>query len=211
MNEFEKVEKLVQKANVSFEDAKNALQAADGDMLDAMIALEKAGKVKGPQQTEYSTSYQQAPQYKDVPLVVQNSNNTKNKSVFNDIGRAIKNVVRYTIDNYIRVEHKKEEIIKVPLWVGIIALMIGWGVIIVLMIVSLFFDCRYSITGKSNPKEVNEILSQASELAGKAKQSFNENAAPADASAATYTTTTVDVNAPVDANPATDTTDSINQ
>ena len=46
MDNFEKVEKLVQKANVSYEDAKQALEEANGDMLDAMIALEKQGKVK---------------------------------------------------------------------------------------------------------------------------------------------------------------------
>ena len=49
MSAIEQVEKLKEKANVSYEDAKAALEAASGDMLDAMIYLERQGKVQKPQ------------------------------------------------------------------------------------------------------------------------------------------------------------------
>ena len=55
MDIFEKVEKLVEKAGVSYEDAKAALDKAEGDLLDAMILLEKEGKAKAPEQSSYST------------------------------------------------------------------------------------------------------------------------------------------------------------
>ena len=67
MVDFEKVEKLVQKANVSYEDAKNALEAANGDMLDAIIALEKAGKVNS--QASFTTTSPESSPYKDVPAI----------------------------------------------------------------------------------------------------------------------------------------------
>ena len=44
---IDKVEKLVERADVSYEAAKEALEAADGNMLDAVIALEKEGRL-GP-------------------------------------------------------------------------------------------------------------------------------------------------------------------
>ena len=44
MEDFEKVEKLSQKANVSMEDARAALEANNWDLLDAMIDLERQGK-----------------------------------------------------------------------------------------------------------------------------------------------------------------------
>ena len=44
MDNFEKVEKLVIKAGVSYEEAKRALEAANGDLLDAMILLEKKAR-----------------------------------------------------------------------------------------------------------------------------------------------------------------------
>lgn len=46
MDKLEKVEKLREKTGVSYEDAKNALEACDYDLLDAIIYLEKLDKVK---------------------------------------------------------------------------------------------------------------------------------------------------------------------
>ena len=44
MEEFTKVEKLREATGVTFEDARNAIRACDGDMIDAMVYLEKLGK-----------------------------------------------------------------------------------------------------------------------------------------------------------------------
>ena len=46
MEEFAKVEKLVDITGASYEDVKNALNACNGDMIDAVVYLEKLGKVK---------------------------------------------------------------------------------------------------------------------------------------------------------------------
>ena len=43
MDHLEMVEKLAQKAGVSYEDAKMALEACNWDMLDALVYLEKLG------------------------------------------------------------------------------------------------------------------------------------------------------------------------
>ena len=56
MDHFEMVEKLRAKANVSYEEAKAALEASDWDMLDALVLLENEGKVKdAPEAKEYTT------------------------------------------------------------------------------------------------------------------------------------------------------------
>ena len=44
MDQFEKVEKLKERANVTYEEAKQALEASGWDVLEAMIYLEKQGK-----------------------------------------------------------------------------------------------------------------------------------------------------------------------
>ncbi|MBQ2160246.1 MAG: hypothetical protein II444_00250, partial [Firmicutes bacterium] len=81
MDNFEKVEKLVQKAGVTYEEAKAALEKADGDLLDAMIILEKEGKAEAPKQSSYSTEYEQQTQYVSVEEQVNNDrrNNDKNE------------------------------------------------------------------------------------------------------------------------------------
>ena len=53
---IDRVEKLVERADVSYEVAKEALEATDGNMLDAVIALEKDGKL-GPNAGKAKTAY----------------------------------------------------------------------------------------------------------------------------------------------------------
>ena len=50
MDNFEKVEKLREHANVTYEEAKEALENSNWDILDAMIYLEKNGKTREFQQ-----------------------------------------------------------------------------------------------------------------------------------------------------------------
>ena len=40
MDHFEKVEKLRERANISYAEAKEALEKSNGDLLDAMACLE---------------------------------------------------------------------------------------------------------------------------------------------------------------------------
>lgn len=54
MDQFEKVEKLKERANVTYEEAKQALEASEWDILEAMIYLEKQGKAIGAAKVGYA-------------------------------------------------------------------------------------------------------------------------------------------------------------
>ncbi|MBO4864921.1 MAG: hypothetical protein J5517_11200 [Eubacterium sp.] len=193
MENFEKVEKLVEKANVSYEDAKNALDQANGDLLDAMILLEKQGKAKKPEQSVYRTSPEADTRYKDVPAVIENSKKEDAKTVWRKICDGVKKAARYTVDNSLCVTRKGETVLKLPLWISIILLLCAWHLLLIVMLVSLFLECRYTIEGKNEAKEFNDMFSQAADLADKARESFtsDESAAPA-ASAAESVAETVE-------------------
>lgn len=57
MDHYEMVEKLREKADVTYEEAKNALELTDWDLLDAMLLLERRGQTKqgARAEEEYST------------------------------------------------------------------------------------------------------------------------------------------------------------
>ena len=46
MNNVEMIEKLMEKADVTYEEAKGVLESLNWNLLDALIALEKEGKMK---------------------------------------------------------------------------------------------------------------------------------------------------------------------
>ena len=173
MDQLEKVEKLRQRANVTYEDAKNALEACQWDMLDAMVYLEKLGKVKEPEQTVYSTSYDAQTQYVSVVDKV-NEQKDSGESCFKKLGRLCKKAWQKSKDNYFCVGHKDEEVIRVPVWVFVLSLLFAWHVILIVMVVSLFFDCHYSFAGKDDLSKVNHFMSKANELAERAKDEYEK-------------------------------------
>ena len=73
MEQFEKVEKLRVRAGISYEEAKEALEANDWDLLDAMIWLEKQGKVSAPEQESYSTQTENEEQMFSVQDMIKQS------------------------------------------------------------------------------------------------------------------------------------------
>ena len=61
MEHFEMVEKLRQKANVSYEEAKAALEASEWDLLDALVYLESQGKVNMEKGDSFTTRKEPQP------------------------------------------------------------------------------------------------------------------------------------------------------
>ena len=58
---LELVERLREKADVSYAQAKQALEYSQGNLLDALIYLEEQGAIPRPQQTYYSTQNKTSP------------------------------------------------------------------------------------------------------------------------------------------------------
>lgn len=170
MENFEKVEKLVQKANVSYEDAKKALEDANGDILDAMIALEKEGKVKKPETVTYSTYGAAENNYNDVSSAVMRSENTDEKSFAADLGSGLKKFFRYTVNNSLRITRRGEQILRLPLLLAILLILCSLPLAVIAIIISLFCECKYSVVGKDKSDNINKMFDKASEMAESAKE-----------------------------------------
>jgi len=179
MDELEKVEKLRERANVSYEDARNALRACNGDMLDAMVYLETLGKVDAPKQAQYSTSYTESEkQYKDVPSTVREQEKRAQGETFGDkFKRFCADVWQKCQDIHFIADHKDNEVINVPLWGLILILIVAWHAACILFVISLFFDWRYRFESDKdiNLKTANDAMNVASNAAGEVKESVKES------------------------------------
>ncbi len=168
MDNFEKVEKIAERAHVSFEDAKAALEATNWDMLDAMIYLERQGKAAGSGST-YSTTYESnaygGEQY--------NRSSNANKKTFGD---KVKDLLRKSDENHFRITRKNgEKLIEFPIWLAIILVIALHGFALVLFIIGLFCGCGYSFIGPAKMDVANKVMNTCEETADSIKDAFNSN------------------------------------
>ena len=175
MDEFEKVEKLRLRANVSYEEAKEALDASGNDLLDAMIYLEKHGKIQS-EKTVYSTSYS-ASEESSYDKDTASDYSSKSKgccSDDSDCNGFFKNLLYKSKVNFFVIERKSETILKIPVWGFVIALLLI-EVSLPLLIVGLFLDCRYSFTGEDDLSQVNDVMGKCSTAVHSVKDEFANN------------------------------------
>ena len=134
MDEFEKVEKLRQRANVSYEEAKEALDKSQGDLLDAMIYLEGQGKISADEQTSRSTTYEGQTDLVDVRDTVEKEDK-KNKKSERTLGQKIKHLC-----HLIWIKIRQNKFTTSPVWLFLTAV-----IILTCAVISAFFSGR-SIT-----------------------------------------------------------------
>ena len=115
MEYFEKVEKLVQKAGVSYEEAKAALDASNGDLLDAMIMLERAGKTAAPKNSTYSTRYEDQTQYVSVTEKIGQGGAAEGESAGEKIKEVLGKIWHVLSRNFLAICRNGETLVKIPL------------------------------------------------------------------------------------------------
>ena len=200
MNEFEIIEKLAEKMNVSLEEAGEALKATGGDLIDAIIYLEKKAKAEEMPAAEaeeaaetmtYATgTEQEAANTTDNDETMKAEEGTANQDKGeetmkeetrstnkNNTGAAIKGFFRKVKDvllnNALSVTRNGEEKVRIPAWLLAILLVCCFKFSAIVLIVSLFFGCRYTFVGKSNLARANEFMDKAGDMADKVKAQFN--------------------------------------
>jgi len=154
---LEKVEKLREYANITYDEAKKALENADGDILQALIDLEHQGKMKAPQgggqYVSYSEKLQNQTQNEDshVKKSKQAKDGSTEPSAFkenlNRFFRWVCRVIHKGNINSLLVEKNGEHIIKLPVTALVLLLVFAFWIVIPLFIVGLFFNFRYSFDG----------------------------------------------------------------
>ena len=158
MEFLEKVEKLREKANITYEEAKAVLTETDGDLLDAMILLEKRGRVVPPSGIPASA----APTQEES----QNNTSTDGHMGWQGFVAWVKSLIRRGNRNNLQIQRQEQTIASVPVTVFAAALLFAFWVTVPLLIVGLFCGCSYSFKGPDLEKEdINKAWDKASDVA----------------------------------------------
>ena len=172
MDNLEKVEKLREKANVSYEEARTALEENNWDLLDAVVSLEKQGRTKAPSQTEYSTSYEDQKEYVSVKETIKEEKQRKGRA--GGVKGLVRRFIRICRDNSFIVTYKEKQIIQIPVIAFVALLLFFWHTLVPVMIIALFFQVRYSFAGKDDLKGMNDFMTSAGDMADQIKEGFKE-------------------------------------
>ena len=136
MDRFEMTEKLREKTNVSYEEAKAALEACDWDLLEAIVHLENKGRVETPKARPQSAEEENA-----------------NKEEHENMSNTLQNIVNFLSGlvekgnrNSLEVYRNGKTVLTVPITVLVLLMLVFW-ITIPVLIVSLFFGYRYRFTG----------------------------------------------------------------
>ena len=174
MEMIEKVERLREKANVSYEEAKAALEQTGGELLDAIVLLERQGKVKEPAHSNFSTEYEEQKEYIKVRDKVEEQENSA-PSMGRTIGRLFRGLIRFIKQTTFIVTKGEDTVFTMPTLVFALLLFFFWEVLAPVMVIALFFGVRYSFEGEEEAEKANSILHKAGDFAQDVKSEFTKN------------------------------------
>ncbi len=136
MSEYESVSELVNKTGASYNEAKYAYEACGGDMLDAVIMLEKAKRIN-PEKT-YGENADTARKNSFA--------NSGNEAINNGVKKAGKAFGKVCVKR-VRVTGNRDYF-DVPLPVFVAVFGLSWEFSMPAFIISLIFGVKYTVSGE---------------------------------------------------------------
>jgi hypothetical protein len=169
MELLDKIELIREKTGVSYEDAKEALEASEGDVLDAIIWLERAGKASTHashyETTSDGTSTTSVEMQRAQQEYREQSKRTGFGEAWDTCRSHIRRFLRAGIDMSFVAERKGERVLVLPVLIIVIGLFV-WGASLWLLIAGLFLGFRYHIEGASPVTiDVNDAMNKAADAA----------------------------------------------
>lgn len=183
MERVELIDQLKDKTNISYEEAKEALENSSWDMLDAIVHLENLGKIEKPSVSifytnEYKESYSNIGEIVNIKKDEEESNWHK-KNNFQGIFETVCKFIDTCNNIFIEIKRDGSVLLKLPITVLGLLLFFAVWIVIPPIIVGLFFDIEFSIISKRvNTDKVNKIIKEISEhvklIKEKIKKGFNK-------------------------------------
>jgi len=171
---------------VSIEEARDALAEAGDDLLEAVIILERRGKIKPPAGGEKTADT--PPPADDKPPRRERANRERPRNetppgesfsqMVNRFLRFLGRLIHKGNVNKLEVERRGEHIMSLPITLMVIFFFIHplFWLMCVLLIVGLFFDYRYSFQGPNMGDRVNGVMDSAADTARTIKNDIKDAA-----------------------------------
>lgn len=157
MDHFELVEKLRERTNVSYEDAKRALEASNWDLLDAMVLLENEGRIQSEENPAFTTRREPRPQhvYTDDSA----------RGILRRLVDVLVSLINRASKIDVVVSRYGKTVMALPLIAVILLVLFAPWMTIPIMLIALFFGFRYAFRGEGISDKVNQAMDRVADAA----------------------------------------------
>ena len=202
MENIQKIDQLVSKAGCSYEDAKAALEACGWDMIDAIVSLEREGKVKKVNEEESGMAVQYAEEPVEVVPEVsadeiegdysrkitysfdgasedRGDAGSSRKAAGARRGHKLWNRIRSILMNnrMIIIKSNGKQIADLPIVVPVIALIAFFWATLIIAALAMLFGYRFHFEGEDLGKtNINNTMDKATDYAEKVKNDLANKA-----------------------------------
>ena len=174
MENYEKAELLAQKANVTLEEARQALMDNDWDLLDAMVALERKNRTAAETVHVDGAAGGEAEAPQPVSSKKKDEGHMGFTAGMKELWRMVKKLFHLTLDNDFCVIRFGKQVFAVPVLVLIVLLVFCFWVVLPALLIALFFGCRYRFEGRELGKPgVNRAMDKLGDLADDIKEKLD--------------------------------------
>lgn len=137
----EQIERLMNHAGVSYEEAQAALEASDGDLLDALVWLEQAGNI--PSSGVHSCATDPRVEPETPPQAAEESSHK---------GQApdgLHAVWKWLVDNRLEAYRRDNQarVLECPVAALLALIILAWWLVAILLVGGFFFGWRYRFVG----------------------------------------------------------------
>lgn len=181
---LEQVEKLREKAGLTYEEARQVLEQTGGDLLEALIQLERQGRLGSHGGACYTTRPAGAeaprpgtppsagpgrePRSRGLVPAAGNRRERSRQSSFREQLRELLaaglDLLRHSTVNQFQVWRKGEMMTSMPVLILILLVAAAFWISVPLLVVGLFFDCKYRFAGPDlDGGKVGETMERVSD------------------------------------------------
>ena len=170
---LEQVERLREKMDVSYGEARAALEHSGGDLLGALIWLEEKQGKRTEKGGFYSTDSSARREAEERIVLPADPPRRERPS----LGAMLKKLWTVLVENEMEVWRKGKLLSSVPVFILILLLILGFWVVIPVLIIGLFLGCRYTFHGPDLGREdLNDLMSAVSDTAERVAAEFKDGA-----------------------------------
>ena len=169
---LEQVERLREKAPVSYALAKQALEYSGGNLLDALIYLEEQGAIPREEGAYYSTREEARPAPPPPPAEsgpADREDRTPSAKKGRGAGggrRLLTTLRRWLLDNELEIWRKEKPVTALPVLILLLLVIFAFWAVLLALALGLFFGFRYRFSGPDlEREEINSVMDSVADTA----------------------------------------------